>query len=190
MSKPVLTIKHNVVAITLDRDLHGNRGDVLIVPVEGDAQPVVMPGTSFALSLLGRPLNGVNTEKVTPVKVKKPRGRPRKRVTASTAIERASKKPTWVSKNLARGHLTPRELKYMQTISTYSEPISALELSVLLSEDYGIGGNFQSNILRPLFGAGYLHREKGITEIGNRNCWTYRITALGQKVVADNGGTT
>ena len=54
MSKPVLTIKHNVVAITLDRDLHGNRGDVLIVPVEGDAQPVVMPGTSFALSLPSR----------------------------------------------------------------------------------------------------------------------------------------
>ena len=182
MSKPVLTIKHNVVAITLDRDLHGSRGDVLIVPVEGDAQPVVMPGTSFALSLLGRPLNGVNTEKVTPVKVKKPIGRPRKKPDGGL--------PTWVSKNLARGELTPREMKYLQTISTYSEPISALELSVLLSEDYGIGGNFQSNILRPLFGAGLLHREKGVTELGNRNCWTYRITARGQKVVADNGGTT
>jgi len=176
MSKPVLTIKHNVVAITLDRDLHGSRGDVLIVPVEGDAQPVVMPGTSFALSLLGRPMNGINTEKVTPVKVKKAKKKP-----ASTLHCRRIEE---------RNDLSPREIKYLETISTYSEPISALELSVLLEEDYGIGGNFQSNILRPLFGAGLLHREKATSDLGKRCCWAYRITARGQKLVAKARGTS
>lgn len=166
MTKPVFTIKHNVVAITLDSDLRASRGDVLIVPIEGDAQPVVMPGTSFKMLSV----NGEDTEKVTSVKVRKTR----KKKTTKFGI----------SKPLSKGDLSEQEIKYLETISSYAEPMTALELSILLEEDYGVGGNFQSNVLRPLYGAGLLHREKVASDLGKRSMWAYRITSSGKRMVA------
>ena len=168
MTNPVFTIKHNVVAITLTGELRANRGDVLIVPVEGDAQPVVMPGASF--TMVHQVNDAVATEKVTDVKVRKTR----KKKSAKFGI----------SKPLSRGDLSEQEIKYLETIASYAEPMTALELSILLEEDYGCGGNFQSNILRPLFGAGLLYREKVASDMSRRSMWAYRITGAGKRIVA------
>jgi len=166
-----LTIKHSVVAITLDQDLTARKGDILVVSPDGTGQPAVLPGMSFQITDIEKQ-KSKSIIKSTPAPIK---------VTTNTAHV--------IKDRLLKENprLNERECRYLDTLSKYEDPCTTRDLATLVEEDYEkASGAAQTNILRPMITARMVERERLNGTTQRNGIYGYSITRKGKRVLRNN----
>ena len=193
-----LKIKHDVVAVTLEKDLQARKGDILVVPSDGVGHPAVLPGLSFevAITELTKPKRYVATLKGD--KVDEPMPGLKKAVEdfARSPILKAQGRPSGDPANSGhyRKHrlmkenivLTEKEYRYLELLSKYEEPMTTKEIAVLSDESYRSHGAIQTNILRPMVTAKLVRRMHTVSDHQRNGVYGYLITRRGKKVMKEN----
>lgn len=170
-----VNIKHEVVAITLDRDLQARKGDIIVVSSDGTGQPAVLPGLSFEVK---------ETERAKPKLLQK---------SPPTSFDTAQPTTTHVRKNrlhVDNVRVTDREYRYLELFARYEEPLTTKEIALFLDESYASHGAVQTNILRPMVTARMVRRMHVENDHQRNGVYGYQITQKGKKVLRENSQKT